>query len=133
MFDAAGAHIQCYDKKKMLGTPRFASVNTHAGLLQSRRDDVEALGYVLVFLARGRLPWCGIRAADDAAKLARVEHVKRTVDVEGDLCAGLPSAFADTIAYARSLPFEAMPDYAHLGSLWAPVGRSRPAAPPVPS
>jgi casein kinase 1 len=124
IFDAHGNHIACYDKKKMLGTPRFASVNTHAGLLQSRRDDVEALGYVLVFLAHGRLPWCGIRAADDAEKLARVEDRKRAVDVEGDLCADLPPAFAATILHARALAFEAMPDYELLASLWAGVGRA---------
>jgi serine/threonine protein kinase len=54
---ATGQHIPKLTNQKFIGTPRFASVRAHEGILQSRRDDIEALGYMLVYLAKGRLPW----------------------------------------------------------------------------
>ena len=53
-------HIPITDGKQMIGTPRYASVNTHKGLEQSRRDDFETLAYLLVYLYRGSLPWIGL-------------------------------------------------------------------------
>ena len=50
-------HIPHKDKKGMVGTARYASLNTHLGIEQSRRDDLEAIGYLIVYLFNGRLPW----------------------------------------------------------------------------
>ena len=70
--DNKGNHIPYVTNKALTGTIRYASINTHLGIEQSRRDDLECLGYVNLYLLTGGLPWQGLRGNDRIDKYERI-------------------------------------------------------------
>jgi len=109
-------HIPYRDKTNLLGTARYASVNTHLGVEQSRRDDLEAIGYVLMYFNRGSLPWQGLKANSKKEKYEKIMQKKISTPV-GVLCKHFPSEFVTYAKYCRSLRFEDRPDYPYLRRL----------------
>nr|ANO53992.1 CKI_epsilon [Limulus polyphemus] len=109
-------HIPYRENKNLTGTARYASINTHMGIEQSRRDDLESLGYVLMYFNRGSLPWQGLRAATKRQKYERISEKKMSTPVD-ELCRGFPCEFATYLNYCRSLRFEEKPDYSYLRQL----------------
>ncbi|ETI48248.1 CK1/CK1/CK1-D protein kinase, variant [Phytophthora nicotianae P1569] len=110
-------HIPYRENKNLTGTARYASINTHVGIEQSRRDDLEALGYVLMYFIRGSLPWQGIKANTKKQKYEKIMEKKMNTPIEV-LCKGYPAEFRAYFEYCRALRFDDKPDYAYLKRLF---------------
>ncbi len=109
----SGLHVPFRDRKPFTGTARYASVNTHVGAEQSRRDDLEALGYLFVYLSAGGLPWQNLPAKTRQEKYEKIMERKITTSTE-KLCHGLPQTFATYISYCRRMKFNERPDYLYM-------------------
>ncbi|KAI8435935.1 hypothetical protein MSG28_004103 [Choristoneura fumiferana] len=110
-------HIPYRENKNLTGTARYASINTHLGIEQSRRDDLESLGYVLMYFNRGSLPWQGLKAATKRQKYERISEKKLSTPFD-ELCKNHPIEFQLYLKYCRRLRFEERPDYSHLRQLF---------------
>ena len=109
-------HIKFTVNKKLTGTARYASINALKGCEQSRRDDLEAIGYVLMYFLRGSLPWQGLQIQKGEDRYKKILQKKKATTAE-ELCKGFPKEFVDYINYTRNLEFEADPDYKYLRKL----------------
>lgn len=103
-------HIPYKEGKSLTGTARYASINTHLGIEQSRRDDMEGIAYVLIYLMKGRLPWQGINAENRKRKYELISEKKLATPIDV-LCQGLPVEFATYLNEVRKLDFQERPDY----------------------
>lgn len=110
-------HIQYREDKNLTGTARYASINAHLGIEQSRRDDMESLGYVMMYFNRGVLPWQGMKANNKTQKYEKISEKKMSTPIEV-LCKGFPAEFSMYLNYCRSLRFDEQPDYMYLRQLF---------------
>jgi len=113
-------HYKMVKKNNLTGTARYASINALNGLTQSRRDDLEAVGYVLMYFLRGKLPWQGIPVQDKEMRYKKIMEKKISTSPE-ELCEGFPNQFAEYVRYTRNLKYEENPDYEYLKNLFVSV------------
>ena len=109
-------HIKFKEGKNLIGTVRYASIFTHKGIEQSRRDDLESIGYVLLYFLKSGLPWQSQKGKNKKEKYQKILDIKINTKVE-DLCKDLPSEFIQFVSYPRNLKFEEKPDYDYLKGL----------------
>ena len=107
-------HIPYRDNRKLIGTVRYLSINTHMGIEQSRRDDLESIAYVLILFLRGSLPW---QKTPNDKTYQKVMKKKMQIPTE-ILCYELPEEVSIFLNYAKSLRFEDRPDYDYLKSIF---------------
>ena len=107
-------HKPYKDGIKFSGNVTFSSINQLCGKEPSRRDDIESLGYILVYFFKGKLPWISIKTKNDAIKKKAAIKIRTSLDV---LCENCPNQFKNFIEYARNLKFEEKPNYKYLRNL----------------
>lgn len=117
-------HIRFRNKKSITGTAAFLSINTHLGMEQSRRDDIESIGYTLLYLATGSLPWQACTAKDKIEECNKIKGMKMRISTTA-LCKGLPSQFESYFKYCKKLRFTEQPNYLYLRNLFKQVMTNR--------
>lgn len=115
-YDPKKGHIPKVDGKSLTGTARYASVRALRGVEQSRRDDLESLGYVWLYLMRGSLPWMGLPCRNKDNKYAAILAKKQKTDI-AKLCKGFSNKFVEYFEMVKALEFTEEPNYAALRSL----------------
>ena len=103
-------HIPYKERKNLTGTLRYMSINNHFGIEQSRRDDLESIGYVLIYFLRGNLPWQGIKTKCNDKHYEKIGFVKQSTSIEV-LCSDFPNEFCNYFNYVKQLEFEEDPNY----------------------
>jgi serine/threonine protein kinase len=103
-------HIPYVDGKPLIGTAHYASINTHFGIQQSRRDDLESIAYLLIYFLKGSLPWIGLKADNPHTKNSMVRDAKVSTPIDS-LCKGLPAEFSAFLSEVRRLEFSQEPPY----------------------
>ena len=117
-------HIKFAEHRKLIGTARYASINALAECEQGRRDDMEALGYVLMYFLKGNLPWQGLKINKREDRYRKIYEKKKETTAE-ELCKGFPKEFCEFVKYTRKLEFEEEPDYDYLRNLLKQVMKDK--------
>ncbi len=112
-----GKHIEFKNKRSLIGTARYASINMHMGIEPTRRDELESVGYMLVYFIKGLLPWQGIKKQKNINNLKLIGDKKMCVPLDV-LCEGIPVSFKRYLRYCKKLKFDETPDYNYLLKLF---------------
>lgn len=113
-------HIARVKMQSFTGTARYASIGAQQQFTTSRKDDLESLGYILVYFLKGRLPWQHVPKANGGPNgITPKQRKERILEIKlstktAELCQGLPVEIESFIVYCRGLRFEEQPNYSQL-------------------
>lgn len=115
--DNSGNHIQLAQGKTLTGTARYVSINVHDGISPSRRDDIESIGYLLLYLLKGSLPWQSIKHAEKSTKYEMIGEEKK-IRTLFEHFPNVPCEFITFLTYCRNMTFDEDPDYEYLRNIF---------------
>ena len=121
--DEDNRHIP-FEQQNFAGTAHYASLNAHLKRAQSRRDDLESLGFLLIYFLEGSLPWHGLKASSKRERRKMIGTMKLKTSIK-DLCKGHPEEFEKFFDYVRSLDFADKPDYHFLRTIFRNLFRAK--------
>lgn len=98
-----GQHIQIKKTNNLIGSPNYASIHAHDFVELSRRDDLESLGYILIFLHYGKFDW-------EQNTIEEIKQYKKMITERENIDIRIRNYF-DKI---RKLKFDEKPDYGNL-------------------
>lgn len=111
-------HVKKSEGRSVIGTATFISIHTHDGIQPSRRDDLESIGYIMLFLLLGNLPWQDIECDDERDRQRRIGIIKKQLDLwHFSSVNNIPNEIIIFIDYCRNLSYEEEPKYDYLFSL----------------
>ena len=109
-------HYPMVKKKRLTGTARYCSINAMKGYEHSRRDDLESVGYLLVYFLKGSLPWQGQSGKTKEERNKKILDIKASTTTK-NLCENCPKEFETYLNYIKNLEYAADPDYRMLREL----------------
>ena len=115
-----GKHLPFSRNYKIYGTTIFLSLNVLKGIEQTRKDELESLGLVIIYLYKGYLPWSNYKFKDIFQALEKIKAIKENLSMK-QLCHGLPIEMFEYMNYIKNMNFEDTPDYRYLQSLFLNV------------
>ena len=113
-------HIKFVTGKHLIGTARYCGRNAHRGYEQSRRDDIESIGYVLMYFLLGSLPWQGLKYKKNEDQFEKIAQKKYSTPFE-ELTANQPEELLLYFKHCDRLNFEDQPNYVYLIGLFQTI------------
>ena len=108
-------HIPFKSDRPITGTIRYVSINTHKGIEQSRRDDIESACYIITYFLNGKLDWDGIKCKTKEEKIQKIMEKKEEFKNNKEY-KKLPQTFSQIFQYVYHLGFEEKPNYEYIFS-----------------
>jgi serine/threonine protein kinase len=120
LLDDGITHIPLRENRNLVGTLNFVSVNIHDGCEPSRRDDLESVAYIFLYLTKENLDWSDYSIHTDYKNMnnkIRGEKMRVMMDDQ------TPKIIKKYFEYCRGLKFDETPDYNYIFDLFKKLKR----------